>query len=51
MTNNEHHLSTVGEMKAFPVKSGIKQGCPLSPIQCSSGSFSLMKRSKGYNWK
>ena len=33
MTNPQKTLSSVGEnLKAFPLKSGTKQGCPLSPL-------------------
>ena len=33
MTNPQQTLSSVGEkLKAFPLKSGTRQGCPLSPI-------------------
>ena len=34
MTNTQQTLSSMFEkLKAFPLKSGKRQGCPLSPIQ------------------
>ena len=33
MTNPQQTLSSIGEkLKAFPLKSGIRQGCPLAPL-------------------
>ena len=45
------------KLRAFPLRSGIRQGCPLTtPIQHSIGSLShsnqTRKRNKGHpNWK
>ena len=33
MTNPQQMLPIIGEkLKAFPLKSGTRQGCPLSPL-------------------
>ena len=32
MTNPQHIILNGEKLKAFPLKSGIKQGCPLSPL-------------------
>ena len=32
MTNPQQTLSSSEKLKAFPLKSGTRQGCPLSPL-------------------
>ena len=32
MTNPQQTLSSMVKLKAFPIKSGTRQGCPLSPV-------------------